>query len=272
MSISDYLSIIDILITILVGFVISHMVSLRDSRNRAVKDYYIKELSELKTEINCFYSNLLKDMLSAPEIIAWHQTIRNRIYSFDKSLNEVFDLHVYPINKKLFNNLKIITDSDTFNDDFSKSNIVFKGEIRNKISNSERSLYSVINNTLFDINNVSSPDYIRRKYKEFRKHYSYYRSVKKKNIFICCWKVFADWCKCHLTIIVLLIVFVLAGTSLINRLKSVITERSNNNNSEVIKCDTTYKSQINLMGFGNDTVVDKADKLCCDSINFINNN
>ena len=102
MAISDYLSIIDILITILVGFVISHMVSLRDSRNRAIKDYYIKELSELKTEISSFYSDLLKDKLSAPEIIAWHQTIRNRIYCFDKSLNEVFDLHVYPINKKLF--------------------------------------------------------------------------------------------------------------------------------------------------------------------------
>ena len=60
MSLSDFLAILDIIVTVLIGFVITHMVSVRDSRTRAIKDYYIQELAEIKRDINSFTLTCLK--------------------------------------------------------------------------------------------------------------------------------------------------------------------------------------------------------------------
>ena len=94
MVLSDFLAIIDILVTVLIGFVITHMVSVRDSRTRAIKDYYIQELADIKSEINEFYSNLFKGELSSQEIIGWYSAIRNRIDNFDNAVRKTFKIQI----------------------------------------------------------------------------------------------------------------------------------------------------------------------------------
>ena len=106
MELSDLLAILDIVVTIVVGYVITHMVSVRDSRTRAIKDYYIQELAAIKSEINNFYASLFKGELEAKEIISWYSAIRNRIDSFDQAVRKTFTIYEGSIAKKLFLNYK----------------------------------------------------------------------------------------------------------------------------------------------------------------------
>ena len=53
MSFSDILTILEILISVVVGFYLAHWYSVRDTQHRAVKDYYINLLSTL--QVNCEY-------------------------------------------------------------------------------------------------------------------------------------------------------------------------------------------------------------------------
>ena len=126
MELSDLLAILDIVVTIVVGYVITHMVSVRDSRTRAIKDYYIQELAAIKSEINNFYASLFKGELEAKEIISWYSAIRNRIDSFDQAVRKTFTIYEGSIAKKLFLNYKYITNSNDFNTNYNQGKINFR--------------------------------------------------------------------------------------------------------------------------------------------------
>lgn len=211
MELSDFLAILDILVTVLIGFVITHMVSVRDSRTRAIKDYYIHELSEIKSEINKFYSDIFKNGLSAQEIIAWYTAIRNRVDSFDKSVRKTFKIYEANIAQKLFYNYKTITNSNVFNANYKRGKIVFDAPIRVEIGINQKKLYLMIDRTLYDINNARARDFLERKWMEFKSHYLFYRNVKKVTKRSALFSVIKDWSLSHKSSVffIFLIVFLM---------------------------------------------------------------
>lgn len=213
MTLSDFLAVIDIVVTVLIGFVITHIVAVRDSRTRAIKDYYIQELAGIKAEISRFYADLLKGELEAKDIISWYTTIRNRIDCFDKSVRKTFAIYEECIAKKVFANYKLITDSTDFNTHYNQGKINFSVATKRGIGINEKQLYMLIERTLYDINNVRTRDYLERKCLEFKSHYMYYRnseSIGRKDTFIAIAK---DWLNSHKSGILswILLILVIVG-------------------------------------------------------------
>ena len=206
MVLADFLAILDIIVTVLIGFVITHMVSVRDSRTRAIKDYYIQELADVKSEINDFYSRLYKGELGAQDIIGWYSAIRNRIDNFDKAVRKTFRIYEANIAQKIFYNYKFITNSTDFNVNYNKDKIKFKTATKIAIGKNQKQLYMLIERTLYDINNVRARDYIERKWLEFKSHYLYYsisgRKTKKSALFT----ISLDWLNSHKSSIIALLI------------------------------------------------------------------
>lgn len=217
MSLSDFLAILDILVTILIGFVITHMVSVRDSRTRAIKDYYIKELADIKSEINEFYSDFFRGELGAQDIIGWYSAIRNRVDNFDKAVRMTFRIYEASIAKKLFNNYKDITDSRDFNENYKQKKIIFNSTTKVTVAKNQKLLYMLIEQTLYDINNARARDYIERKKSEFKSHYSYYLLTEKKTKRDARFTLLCDWFSAHRSsIFVMLIMIVLTILFFVN--------------------------------------------------------
>lgn len=202
MELSDLLSILDIVVTVVIGFVITHMVSVRDSRTRAIKDYYIQELAAIKSEINNFYSSLFKGELEAKEIIGWYSAIRNRIDSFEQAVRKTFTIYEGSIAKKLFLNYKYITNSNDFNSNYNQGKIKFRAATKIAIGKNEKQLYMLVERTLYDINNVRARDYIERKWLELKSHYLYYRTTERKSRLGAYLKILWAWLYTHKSIIV----------------------------------------------------------------------
>lgn len=202
MELSDLLAILDIVVTVVIGFVITHMVSVRDSRTRAIKDYYIQELAAIKSEINNFYASLFKGELEAKEIIGWYSAIRNRIDSFDQAVRKTFTIYEGSIAKKLFLNYKYITNSNDFNTNYNQGKIKFRAATKIAIGKNEKQLYMLVERTLYDINNVRARDYIERKWLELKSHYLYYRTSERKSRNETCLNILLDWLCTHKSIIV----------------------------------------------------------------------
>ena len=135
MGLTDFLAILDIVVTILFGVIVTHLFSVRDSRVRALKDYYIKELSDIKTTVTGFYSSFFKGEYDSNSIIGWYSSIRNRVDNVDLSARQTFSLHLPSISRKLFVNYKHITGTDEFNSDFTKEKIGFKTRTKIIIGN-----------------------------------------------------------------------------------------------------------------------------------------
>ena len=270
MELSDLLAILDIVVTIVIGFVITHMVSVRDSRTRAIKDYYIQELADIKSEINKFYASLFKGDLEAKEIIGWYSAIRNRIDSFDQSVRKTFTIYEGSIAKKLFLNYKYITNSNDFNSNYNQGKIIFRAATKNAIGKNEKQLYTLVERTLYDINNVRARDYIERKWLELKSHYLYYRTTGRKTEFESCLNILWAWLCTHKSNVVLwfglavaaYFIFVnidkvlkqdnenSAQLELIERfdtLNSIVKDISNriDNDSIVIESPSTYSIRLN---------------------------
>lgn len=211
MELSDFLAILDIVVTVLIGFVITHMVAVRDSRTRAIKDYYIQELASIKNDINEFYSKLFKGELEAKDIIGWYSANRNRVSVFDTAIRKTFRINEGEIALKLFWNYKNITNSADFNNNYNQRKISFQASTKSAIGRNEKQLYMLIERTLYDINNVRARDYIERKRLEFKSHYLYYRIDEKKSRTDACLSIVKDWLCSHKTnmLIIVLLLFLM---------------------------------------------------------------
>lgn len=234
MILSDYLAILDIVVTVLIGFVITHIVSVRDSRTRAIKDYYIQELTGIKMELNDFYSRLFKGELTAREIIGWYSGIRNRIDNFDHAVRKTFTIYEANIAERLFFNYKNITNTSEFNTYYYRGKIEFKAHTKNDIGKNQKRLYVLIERTLYDINNVSGKDYISRKWQELKSHYFFYRISKKKSKGCACVNIFKDWLNAHKSNILVLGFVAVLTIVLLLSLKSVVKDEE----------DTTKQTEL----------------------------
>ena len=236
MALSDFLAILDIVVTVLIGFVITHVVSVRDSRTRAIKDYYIKELASIKSEIDVFYSKLFKGELEAREIIGWHSGIRNRVENFDNAVRKAFKIYEANIGQELFRNHKIITNKDDFNANFNKGKIVFKPSSKISIGKNQKELYMLIERTLYDVNNVRPRDYLSRKRREFKSHYLYYRTAGKKTKLEACFTIAKDWISSHKSsILFAAIIVALLYVLFINLGRFVKDERIDTTQLEIVQ-------------------------------------
>lgn len=228
MELSDLLAILDIVVTIVIGFVITHMVSVRDTRTRAIKDYYIQELADIKSEINNFYANIFKGELEAKQIIGWYSAIRNRIDSFDKAVRKTFPIYEGCIAQKLFLNYKYITNSNEFNSNYNHGKIVFRAATKNAIGKSEKQLYMLVESTLYDINNARARDYIEKKWLELKSHYLYYRTTQRKSRLEACANILWAWFCAHKSNVVLWPGLVIAAYFIFVNLGRVLKQDNDN--------------------------------------------
>lgn len=227
MELSDFLAILDIVVTVLIGFVITHLVAVRDSRTRAIKDYYIQELASIKNDINLFYSELLKGELEAKDIIGWYSATRNRVSVFDTAIRKTFRINEGKIAQKLFLNYKNITDSIDFNNNYNQGKIIFEASTKRAIGKNEKQLYMLIERTLYDINNVRARDYIERKWLEFKSHYLYYRIDERKSKIDACLSIVKDWLCSHKTNILIIVLLFILMIVLLPNLKQFIKKGGN---------------------------------------------
>lgn len=236
MVLADVLAILDIVITVLIGFVITHVVSVRDSRTRAIKDYYIQELTGIKSEINEFYSKLFKGELEAQDIIGWYSGFRNRVDIFDHALRKTFTIYEAHIAKKLFYNHKFITNSDDFNSNYNQGKIRFNAATKVVIGRNQRQLYMLIEKTLYDINNVSVKDYISRKLQDLKSHYLYYKVSEKKIWWRACVNIVKDWLVSHKSNVIVLGLVLLIIILLFLSFKHVVKdEKVDSKQTELLK-------------------------------------
>lgn len=211
MDLSNFLAILDIVVTVFIGFVITHMVAVRDSRTRSIKDYYIQELANIKSEINDFYSKLFNGKLSSRDIIGWNSSIKNRVDNIDNAVRKTFRIYEAPLAKRLFRSQKFITGTDDFNASFNQEYIEFSAPTKKKISDKQKELYMLIEQTLYDINNARTRDYVERKWLELKSHYFYYLKIEKKDSWVACLKIGRVWLWSQKSNILVLVALLVVG-------------------------------------------------------------
>ena len=92
MSFSDILTILEILISVVVGFYLAHWYSVRDTQHRAVKDYYIDLLSDLQVNCEFIFHGVLDSSISGAELLSKIDDLDSALEGFDEDLRRALPI------------------------------------------------------------------------------------------------------------------------------------------------------------------------------------
>ena len=92
MSFSDILTILEILISVVVGFYLAHWYSVRDTQHRVVKDYYINLLSNLQMDCESIFHRVLDSSISGAELLSKIDDLDSALEGFDEDLRRALPI------------------------------------------------------------------------------------------------------------------------------------------------------------------------------------
>lgn len=202
MEMSEIISIIDILVTIIVGFWLTRYFSVHDSRSRVLKDYYIDEVKVLQNDVRAFFARLLSNHIPGSELSRWYKSHKNKFDTFDSNIRESFPIECPNVSDELFKLHHEITNFDEFNNGFSTGAFNFRPQTRKRISELECHALSLLNDYLIQVNNSPGHGYVSRQICNFKHEFCYY-ILKTHNYckYVFIWFLRLLWAVAILTIV-----------------------------------------------------------------------
>lgn len=120
MSFSDILALVEILVTILFGYYITHWVSVRDTRTRSVKDLYLNQLTSIKKNVDTFFKDLFEGKMKGRTIADWYGHQQNSLTCFDEGLRMALPIRKEKLEDVVNRIHEEITGSNFYNENFKK--------------------------------------------------------------------------------------------------------------------------------------------------------
>ena len=116
MSFSDILTILEILISVVVGFYLAHWYSVRDTQHRAVKDYYINLLSTLQVNCECIFHGVLDSSISGAELLSKIDDLDSALEGFDEDLRRALPIKLKELQVLIGDVTDKLTDLNDINE------------------------------------------------------------------------------------------------------------------------------------------------------------
>lgn len=178
MEISDIISIVEIIVTLILGYYISHWIAVKDQRTRSVKDYYIKSLCSMHDEVDDFFKQVLSGHMNGRSISDWYGNHEEKLMSFDEGVRMAL-----PIRKKKLSDIindihSSITGSEFFNDHFYDDELIYTNQEKVRLIALKQNTESEFNEYIIQINNSRQKNFLETFAQNFRLESKYYREVK----------------------------------------------------------------------------------------------
>lgn len=183
MALSDILSIVEILVTIIVGFFIAHWASVRDSQHRAIKDFYISLLQNILKDIHEAFDNLISEKKPARDFVSWYNTHSFRVEDWDNGLRNVFAIRSKPVSKTLDDAYSKITNLEDFNNHLSDDKHNMHWDIQKDlvtVKEWQKILDSEVDKYIYLVNKASVHGYFYNEKSLFKSDRLYYLNKGNK--------------------------------------------------------------------------------------------
>lgn len=180
MSFSDILALLEILVTILFGYCITHWVSVRDTRTRSVKDLYLNQLSDIKKRVDTFFDDLFTSKLKGRTIADWYGNQQNSLTCFDEGLRMALPIRKMKLEDIVNEIHETITGSEYYNDHFNKKKYELTNTERAKMVALKNKVDKSFNEYVVQINNSRQYYFWETLKQNYMFDLEYFRSTEVK--------------------------------------------------------------------------------------------
>lgn len=180
METSDLIGIIDVLVTIFVGYFLANRFSVHNTRTRANKDYYIQELSSIKKDVERVIQELIIGGISAKSLVKSIDNVESRLREFDISLRIVLPIYITEIHIVIGDILDKITALENINDQFENETITLSSEACSVVKICSNDIHKIIAEYLYVINIADSYSLVHELKINYINIFNYYKTKNEK--------------------------------------------------------------------------------------------
>ena len=249
MSFSDILALLEILVTILFGYYIMHWVTVRDTRTRSVKELYLNRLSDIKKQVDLFFSDLFDGKLDWREVADWYGHQQSALTSFDDGLRLAL-----PVRKRKLEDIvndihETVTGSEFYNDSYNNIKYVLNNDEKSRILAVKEAVDKAFNEYVVQINNSRQYYFWETIKQNFNFDKAYFIDENYRNPF---WEAFKIRFWKSLPYVLALVIFLLLVKGTYNSYHRSIIEENRRQESFVNLADKAFE-RIDLL---NETIKD----------------
>lgn len=156
LQISDWISIINILITSLIGIWIAISVQKNFTKSRYLKEYFINEVKDIRDLYKQFVNQLYKNRISAKDIKDWFKIMSERTQNLDIFIRKKYKIDNSLIVSKHAEIQQEITSMDNFNEQYRETTVSFTNSSKNEILKLYSELNRILIQRVIDINSTKN--------------------------------------------------------------------------------------------------------------------
>lgn len=152
-SISDWISIIGIIINSSLSIWLVITIQNRLTNKRVLKDHFITEIKDIRSEYKIFLNNLYSNNIRVKSVIPWFKLMNIKVIDIMRTINEIYKIDENILNPYQNELRELITENEDFISSFSlEQNIIFSDSSRTKIIEFQQKNNSLFNKLIIKIN------------------------------------------------------------------------------------------------------------------------
>lgn len=152
MSVSDWLTVAEIIITAAVGVWIASSIQSKFAKSRALRDYFINELNALQTDYRCFVNNIWDAKLSSRSIKDTLKALSGRIDTLDKFMHKKFQLKDSIIKEAHVKFQQDLTYVKELDEQYSEPNVQLAHETKTRLMPLHENIVEAITERVINVN------------------------------------------------------------------------------------------------------------------------
>lgn len=152
MTTSEWLNLVDIVVTAGVGIWIATTIQNKFAKTRALKEYFINELIALQADYRCFDNNIWDSKLSSRSIKDTLKALSGRIDTLDKYMHKKFKLENSLIKEAHVKFQQDLTYAQELEDQFANPTVQLSHDTKIRLMPLHDSIVEAITERVININ------------------------------------------------------------------------------------------------------------------------
>lgn len=152
MDASNWIAIVDIIISICLGTWIAIVINKKFTEDRALKDYFISELSVLQSDYRRFVCEIMESRLDAKTIKDTFKLISSRIDTLNLLMHDTYELKDTLIKDAHAKFQQELTGVDELGEQYNEASVTLKSTTKTMLQPFQDKINESISRRIIDIN------------------------------------------------------------------------------------------------------------------------
>jgi len=153
-NVSDWIDAFGIVVNALLAYWIVRTIQNKLTNKRVLKDHFINEIKEMRSEYKNCLSNLYSGQSNPSRVLPWFKLMNIRVTDVMTLINTKYGIDVHLL-KPYQNDLReLVTENADFIDQFKKSAVQFSDKSRNELLLFQQTHNHLFNEIIIEINDA----------------------------------------------------------------------------------------------------------------------